>query len=91
MRICSHFPLILRHFPGSKISVCPLPCSKSPENKYLLDNDGQDDFHEVLDDPDDDEDLGRGDVVKSVHPFVPAEVFLQPACAGNLLGEVKNR
>ena len=33
----------------------------------------------------DDEDLGRGDVVEAGHPSVPLEVFLQPACASNLL------
>ena len=84
-RICRHFPLIFRHGRGSKESSCPLPCSKSPENKYLHDNDDHD---EVDDDPDDVEDLGRCDVVKSGHPCVSVEVFPQPACARNRLQQV---
>ena len=61
---------------GSKESPCHLPCAKPPD-----DNDVPDDVHEEVDD----EDLGRGDVIKSGDPFVPVEVFLQPACAGKVL------
>ena len=66
---------------GSKESPCHLPCAKPPEQKYVHDNDDPDDVHEEVDD----EDLGRGDVIKSGDPFVPVEVFLQPPCAGKVL------
>ena len=52
---------------GSKESPCHLPCAKPPD-----DNDDPDGVHDEVDD----EDLGRGDVIKSGDPFVPVEVFL---------------
>ena len=71
---------------GSKESPHHLPSAKPPEDKYVDNNDDHDDVQEV-----DDEDLGRGDVIKSGHPFVRVEVFLQPSCAGNLLEKVKHK
>ena len=89
-RICRHFPLIFRHGRGNRESSCHLPCTKSPEKKYIYDNDDHDDVDDVDDDPNDGEDLGRRDVVKSGHPFVPVEVVPHPARAGNLLEQLNN-
>ena len=69
---------------GSKESPCHLPCAKPPEQIYV--NNDNDDVHDEVDD----EDLGRGDVIKSGDPFVPVEVFLQPPCTGKVLEKVKH-
>ena len=58
----------------------PSAMCKTTWEKSQYDNDDPDDVHKV-----DDEDLGRGDVIKSGDPFVPLEVFLQPPCTGKVL------